>query len=545
MKFSLIPLSVVPLICAVLTACDSGSAAVMPRSDMTTHQLLPEVALVSRMNTNAREINEEAPIPAQCYTRTDGAHNPCYVCHQSYDRRQESRMNKLDDGGIQGAYIFSDVGTQNHWLNLFQDKSEWVDKITDEHILRYVRQDNYSELKPRLTKQNWEGYIPDIANFAQGEAAFDEEGFAKDGSAWVAFNYKPFPSTFWPTNGASDDVLVRLPKPFREQQGSYDRRLYQLNLAVLELNLKQLASIAIPPTDELSYGVDLNGDDQYSVVSELKARAHYLGDAATRVVVQQQYPEGTEFLHSVRYLDVLETGDIAPSARMKELRYMRKIRELDESDLDNRYRRERKEKLLEELPSYVNRYQQGQENGMGWMLLGFIEDYDGALRPQTFEEGFACMGCHAAIGTTIDQTFSFARKITGPTGWGYINLHGMNDAPSVAEAGGEILNYLKRVGGGNEFRENAEMRARWFTSDGSVDEQKVAKADVYQLISPSPERALALNKAYTYIVRHQSYVLGRDANVSAAVNVHKSIDESIAPLNSDARYLNWDIRLAW
>ena len=138
-----------------------------------------------------------------------------------------------------------------------------------------------------------------------------------------------------------------------------------------------------------------------------------------------------------------------------------------------------------------------------------------------------------------------ARKVTGAKGWGYINLKGMKDAPSISEPGGEILNYLKRVSGGNEFRANQEIQQKWFNDDGSLKLDEISSSDVYQLITPSKERALKLNKAYTHIVRHQSYIYGRDPNIKPLKNVHKKVDESQAPLNIDARISGWDIRLDW
>ena len=49
---------------------------------------------------------------------------------------------------------------------------------------------------------------------------FDDEGFdhAPDGTptGWRAFAYMPLPSTFWPANGSTDDVLIRLPEAYRE-----------------------------------------------------------------------------------------------------------------------------------------------------------------------------------------------------------------------------------------------------------------------------------------------------------------------------------------
>ena len=184
-------------------------------------------------------------------------------------------------------------------------------------------------------------------------------------------------------------------------------------------------------------------------------------------------------------------------------------------------------------------------NGYGWKIHAFIEDYNGELRPQSFEERMFCMGCHSAVGTTIDHTFSLARKVTGAKGWGYINLKGMKDAPSISESGGEILNYLKRVSGGNEFRANQEIQQKWFNADGTLKLDEIASSDVYQLITPSKQRALKLNKAYTHIVRHQSYIYGRDPNIKPLQNVHKHVDESQTPLSIDARVSGWDIRLDW
>jgi len=63
-----------------------------------------------------------------------------------------------------------------------------------------------------------------------------------------------------------------------------------------------------------------------------------------------------------------------------------------------------------------------------------------------------------------------------------------------------------------------------------VNKEKVIQADVYELITPSKQRAYDLNKAYTHIVRTQSYIHGRDASIVSATNVHKTIDESKDPL---------------
>jgi hypothetical protein len=156
------------------------------------------------------------------------------------------------------------------------------------------------------------------------------------------------------------------------------------------------------------------------------------------------------------------------------------------------------------------------------------------------------MGCHNSIGSTIDKTFSFARKVDGAAGWGYVDLRGMPDAPSRGESAGEIATYLERVGGGSEFRSNDEMQARWFHSDGSLDVEAIARArDVYDLIAPSPERAMLLNKAYRVIVDEQSYLFGRDPLPAPPQNVYRNVDPQQVPTLPPQRQFSWDIRLDW
>ena len=181
---------------------------------------------------------------------------------------------------------------------------------------------------------------------------------------------------------------------------------------------------------------------------------------------------------------------------------------------------------------------------MGWQVSGFIEDRAGHLRFNTFEETMFCMGCHNSIGSTIDKTFSFPRKIDGAQGWHYIDLKAMRDAPNRGEQHGEIATYLERAGGGSEFRSNPEMRARWYNSDGSVNSTAMAAADVYALITPSPQRALLLNKAYKIIVEEQSFLFGRDPTATPPNFVYAHVGENAPTLPQDKQY-SWDIRLDW
>lgn len=487
--------------------------------------------------------NREGVIPPQCYTKTEGKHNPCYVCHQD---PIDGRENVMSDGLLQVAYSFSDKGMTNHWKNLFEDRTAKVEAISNEDIITWVNQDNYSALAASLQSADYKGWIPDLENLQLGKDAFDEFGFAKDGSHWVSFNYKPLPSTFWPTNGSTDDVMIRLPEVYRnDENGQYSLDIYRANLAIVEANIKGLDEISSLPVDEKIINKDLNFDGQLSTISNIKDVNSYVGAASDYFIDTHLYPEGTEFLHSVRYLGI-DGEHVGISTRMKELRYMKKWRAYEKGIYDRNYQLESFEKEAGHLPSYASAGDYGLDNGSGWSIIGFIEGANGELRKNTFEENFFCMGCHNSVGSTIDKTFSFARKLDGADGWGYIDLKGMPDAPNMGEEKGEILTYFERAGGGDEFRSNTEMRERWFKPNGEVDTEKVRAArDVYSLITPSVARALRLNKAYKAIVSEQDFIYGRDATISAPINVYSEVNNETAPTLPAERMFKWDIRLDW
>jgi len=488
--------------------------------------------------------NPEAVIPPQCYTRTEARSNPCYVCHQDHI---EGRENRMSDADLQEAYSFSDEGMTNHWLNLFEDRRERAARISDGEIIHYISQDNYSELPARLREAGFEGFIPDLKNLHLGAEAFDEHGHARDGSHWVAFNYKPFPSTFWPTNGSTDDVMIRLPEPYRGgKDGQFSEDIYKANLAILEARMKGMDSITCPPVDERVIGRDLDQDGSLGTARRVVSPASWAGAAEGLYFETHLYPEGTEFLHTVRYIAVDERGGITLSTRMKEVRYMRKVKAYSKAMYARNYQTEGYEKEAGNLPGYVDIGHHGLDNGNGWAIHGFIEDRKGRLRAPTYEENFSCMGCHNSVGSTIDKTFSFPRKVEGAAGWGYINLRGMPDAPGKGEDKGEFLTYFERVAGGSEFRNNEEMEARWFRPDGTPDPDKLAQArDVYDLVTPSPARAVALNKAYRVIVEDQDYIYGKDTLTAPPDNVYDRIGNKTAPTLPADKIYRYNILLDW
>lgn len=491
--------------------------------------------------------NREAPIPPQCYTKTEGRANPCWVCHAP------ARFpNGMVDWDLQAAYSFSDEAKTNYWTNLFVDRRAAMAGISDEEILAWMRSDNYSELRSALAalpEDDYRGYRPDL-DFAAG---FDEHGFARDGSHWRAFRYKPFAGAFWPTNGSADDVMIRLPPDFRsDAQGRESLAIYRANLAILEASMASNPLIAdaelrwpIEPIDERAAGIDLDGDGELEPeVRELVGLpSHYAGAAAKVRVRRGLYPKGTEFLHSVRYVD----PDHGASMRMKELRYSRRFAELSDFALRAAYQREEEEKDEGAVPEFGGSPLTGLRNGYGWLLQGFIEDRDGRLRVQTEEEQYFCMGCHSNLGVTADQSFAFPRKVPGAAGWAYQDIRGIPDVPQVGHARGEVAVYLERARAGDEFRSNTEMIERWQNPDGSVNEAALAGAkDLAAIITPSRERALALAKAYLLIVREQSFTRGRDPTIEPLANVHRQIVEESTGL-SEAKlvYLDGTLRLDW
>ncbi len=485
--------------------------------------------------------NPESVIPPQCYTKTEGVNNPCYACHQSYDSI-EKRPNQMGDGTLQGNYEFSDVGLTNSWKNLFIDRTSLIAGIDDATIKKYVKEDNYTA---SLEKDVMPDYMR-IENLSSADNAFDKDGFAKDRSGWVSYNYKPFPSTFWPTNGSTGDAMIRLPDDFQTLNGEYNKAIYTLNLSLVEMALKELDTLTVAPVNELVLNIDVNQDGKLTKsVTEIARSSHYVGDARAVPLAHMLYPEGTEFLHTVRYIGVDEDGTIYNAPRMKEVRYMKKHMFRSRESLASAYYAEAKDKHFEKLPQTRYLGEKGIDNGFGWTINGFIENEQGELRAQHDQELAFCNGCHKTVGSTFDQTFSFARKVPGQAGWGYINLKEIEDVPNINEEKGEFLTYMERVGGGDEFRQNGEMLAKWFDEKGMVKVEEVQRAkSVYDIITPSPERAYALNKAYLTIVKEQSYLFGRDATLTEATNVLSTIDAEQPPLKPEHRF-KWDMRLNW
>ncbi|MET0591725.1 MAG: alkaline phosphatase family protein [Polyangiaceae bacterium] len=499
----------------------------------TAHRALLHTDVVSRVPPvpggmlGGKLSNPFAYIPPQCYakTRTENTiGNSCYPCHQ-----ESTAPNFADDARLQLGYEFQAGRAVNPWQNVFAPP-RMSERATDAAMLAYVRESNYFDADGRIALRarladlpaswdsdddgRWDGFVPD-AWFR-----FDDRGFdlAPDGrrTGWRALAYYSLPGVSFPWSGSLGDVLIRLDPVLREDKdGREDRRIYEINLAIVEA-LVTRRDVTIDPIDERAIGVDLDLDGQLGQASRIAfdaaenggTRMRYAG-IANDVDVQQRFhiapglfPIGTEFLHSVRYLDT-EKGQVVMAARMKELRYAKKTNWFRPEDLRAAAEHERMEQR--ERPSRA-RYvrwtgDRGVRNGQGWVLQGFIEAADGSLRPQSYEESVPCAGCHGGVGATADSIFSMARKVGSEEharGW----FHWTQRGPAS-------LGDPRREDGAREYELYSKKNA------GASD-----------LFLPTPERALDLDRAYRAIVEEQSFTRGRDAALSPSSRVYAEVASS-------------------
>jgi hypothetical protein len=510
--------------------------------------------------------NRTAYIPAQCFTQLQPGEtaNPCYVCHgESREPQQEHQFD------LQLSYDFPQLQAgrhvQNAWQNLFRDRRAQAAAISDATVRDYVRAENYARdgvnlLAQRLSapprewdtdgNARWDGYLPDA------HYRFDAQGFdrAPDGSpsGWRTFAYYPLPGAFMPTNGSFDDVLIRLPGAFRQdREGRLDLRVYAVNLAIVEALIKR-RDVPIDSVDERALGVDLDRDQQLSAARLVRYAfrpgepgsmqwagfAEVLRARGELPLAPGLFPEGTEFLHSVRYLDVDARGSVVPAPRMKELRYARKHHWLGYQARGQLAQHEAKEAVLnpDRPEQFLGDAERGLHNVWGWTYQGFIEDALGELRPQSYEETVHCMGCHGGLSVTVDGAFAYPRKLSrGPARGFYHWSAGATGRlpdpplgerqPGAAPGPGEYASYLLRNPGGDGYRANREVNAKFFAPDGKPRAQafKRLARDVSELLLPSAQRAWALDKAYWLIVREQSFALGRDALLEPAQNVLREV----------------------
>jgi len=399
-------------------------------------------------------------IPPECWLdQQDNTINTCKYCHTS-----DLPGAGNDDVDRQGAF----PAQENKFLNVLDPArlDELVPPGTiPADLTGFLGLDNY-----RLALQARGGtpeagtgegsykYFPDLDPEQTGP-----DGFANNG--WRAFKWKPF-ELAWPRfNGRIQLNWIRLPDQFqRRADGEHDLEIYKQNLDLL-----------------------------VQVVRGNITEGTYLGMAADEKIIPYRFPAGTEVLHYLYYLD--PTRPDMKATRIKEVRWNIKTvpteKELsvfgfvsgEEKELSLMYR----EGGPEAAAPYGLIYNQD-----GWDIIGFIEDADGTLRPQTAEEMTQCISCHSRrTGGVIDSHFhSLQRQLPGEAGWTLQDYRGIYDyynAKLDRSETGEIFE--------NYFGNAALVPGH---PDGTID------------FFPASDQADALTRRYFQIVQTQSFALGRD-----------------------------------
>jgi len=547
--------------CCLVIGCNSSSSSSSSTVDVPNETSSAEDSGDDALKSNVLA-NEAAYLPAQCYTKTKRSnneiYNSCYTCHT-----KGFRPDFINDDDLQLEFSFPAYAETNHWLNLFKDRTQGIANISDAAISSYINTSNYFDQAGNIipagiladlprkwdyaSDGQWDGYSPDCY------FNFDENGFDRNASdeytGWRALAYYPFPATHWPTNGDYADVLIRLPQVFQTFDNIFDLETYRLNLAVLEALIKK-RDVAIIGVDETRFGVDLDKNGMLGTAEKVlydwapteNRFMSFVGDALTAQnageihLAAGLYPSNTEFLNTLRYVDVTESGDVQMTPRMKEIRYARKLKWLTYAELETLAMDEIKERddFPDRLTLPMGNMEEGVTNGVGWVYSGFIEDKEGDLRPQTFEETASCIGCHGGIGATTDSSFAMARKLDagnfqdGWFHWSQKDLTGINEPKADYASAGtqyEFSYYLIYAGAGDGFNSNDEVKATFFDGEGQLrqDMAEVLHEDISVLLYPSRERAMVLNKVYKNIVEEQSFTLGRTPLVASTDTVFENL----------------------
>ncbi|MFH1566836.1 MAG: FlgD immunoglobulin-like domain containing protein [Gemmatimonadota bacterium] len=434
-------------------------------------------------------------IPPECWLdQRDNAINSCKYCHTA---GQPGASN--DDIDRQGTFS----AQVNEFLNALEP--ERLDALVPPESIPadlsgYLDLDNY-----HLALQERGGTVE--AGTGQGEYKFfpdldpeqtGADGFANNG--WRAFKWKPF-ELAWPRyNGRIQRNWIRLPEKFqRNAAGALDRGVYRQNL-----------------------------DRLVAVVRGEVASGTYLGQAADETVVPYRFPAGTEVLHYLYYLDPSRPG--MKAVRIKEVRWnIKTVPEAENQEYFGYVSAQEKRRSLtwreggpDQAAPFGLTY-----NEDGWDLIGFIEDRDGRLRPQTQQEMTQCLGCHGRrVGVPIDSHWqSLQRKLPGEAGWALQDYAGIYDYYNARLGRGEM----------GEIFENYEGSALELPGnpDGTIR------------FLPTPAEADALTRRYYQIVQTQSFALGRDPkpsnpgflrNPSTSRFLPKEEQEAWQPLLDFSRY---------
>ncbi|WP_291423987.1 hypothetical protein [Deinococcus sp.] len=451
--------------------------------------------------------NQHAHIPAQCYAETSfGTQNACQYCHTNGVAQLDLGNNNPQAGdnpnigNLQAEYAFGAYDyprvqnpSVNPWDNVLHPEvlqqllSAEGQRPAGWDMQAYIRQDNWRAAYAQRPgpAQDWDGgsdspyrlfpsLSPDdlpaqadgyVRSAAQTRGVFRDDQF-HNGHSWVtgwrAINFMPY-GIFTPQTGSVSGVYIRLPQPFmKDAAGRFDLATYSRNLDLVQRNVQD----------------------------RLSGETAYVGAASGIQIVRGQYPLGTEFAHPLHYVDLQADGSdktISPfpgtrAHRVKEIRWMYKSREWHPDEFGLAIKEE-------SAPVYASRSQGWIDNGVGWLLGGWIEDKTGNLRAQTPSELTQCAACHSGnvrqsdigqnstftsgTGNTIDSTWAMPRQLSGAAGWHEMDYLGYK-APKNGAAFGtlstpEPVNRGKNVGEYRYFLDHVVGVSLFGNMPASVD----------------------------------------------------------------------------
>ncbi|WML90253.1 PDZ domain-containing protein [Thiothrix lacustris] len=456
----------------------------------------PSVGLIGSRLSPTMFSNPYPQIPAQCYSETSrGTQNACQYCHTNAAYQSGLGNNNPQAGlearigNLQLEYAFAPyettapLATINHWENTLKPENLRAVVVamgidpTAWDMRTYLRTDNWKaayDQRPGDPKQ-WDAGVQsafrlfpgldpaDLPASADGfvRSTTAKNGFFSDAQGWItgwrALNFMPY-GIFTPMTGSVSGIYIRLPEKFMQHDnGSFDLAIYQQNLDLLERAIQG----RLLPADGKTF----------------------VGKAQDVAVQRGLYPLGTEFAHPLHYVDVRAPG--TRSRRVKEVRYMYKMQDWQPSQF-------RPGEKSEGTGVYGNDAQGWVDNGAGWLLAGYIEDKNGALRPQNREEMTQCIGCHSGItrtefptftsgtGNTVDSTWAMPRKFAGALGWQEMNYLLYQPDPNASETA-----IPGKAGQGDPLnRELGKGELRYFL-------ETVVGASLYGDMPPAVEAVLA------------------------------------------------------
>ncbi len=515
-SYMFVPLSI------VFFSCEFGGIAedYNPKEDKSAK-------LVAGFPYFTKYTNPTAYIPTECYTDTgiirnkEAFANPCYVCHNAGNTPVDNAgdwLNQIDLGRF--------PTNENPWYNATAPEKT-IEKPIDNQGTKWTEFDPiYKVVKDNkkgiqvyiedwIKKNNWEKAYQNQLTLGTGKLGkykfdmpplyrwngndfektdfIDNEGFIYSSETehsnntntwWRAYDWKHFPG-FFPTNGRLDSAMIRLPEKFRKENGVFNKEIYKINLSLLECALKQITKNC--EVEKL----DSNLLDKYNIQYEqltdgtkiLTVLDRYIGDASDEKVWQIKgklpqnqrkiglYPVGTELAHPVFYInpDWKNKPELAGKVgQLKEFRYMKKLvmQNVNES--------------VEEEEENINYFP--YDNGLmpndseTWLIGGWIENEYGDLRPQSEEEMAFCMACHGAISGTVDNTFSFWRKLSKSSGWKDTNYSYSNDvydikywAEKLKEIEDSSASYLLKIVAGKYNPQDYGEYQFYFTMTNGID----------------------------------------------------------------------------